>query len=485
LPSPFKISSLSLSDALAKHGLDKNVSFHTPGHKGFAWQSDYSFSLEASLKKDLSESVPGLDELAYPNGIIQNLEQRAAQLWGAQSTLISVNGATAGIIAAILMLSKHGTHLLVPRNCHRSVIHALILSGLEPVWFEPRWENEWNLWGAPDVSKISEALKNFSEQNSTDSTKKLAGIIVTSPTYAGALANIKAISALCDIYKIPLVVDEAHGAHLNWTEHHSKAALQNGASIVIHSLHKNLSCPTQTGLVHISKKGTTHYGFSEFDLRSCLNLIQSSSPSYLFMNSIDTLVIALSNGKAQTQIKKLEELAKDLKTFFSEMSVIDLYQSTSGSTATHFLIKNQLYDSQKLQNLLVAKGIFPESFLGKGLLFLLGIGSQASDIEIFKSALEDIFSSAPPGNGASTNKTDWVIPQKIEQKLSPKVAFNMPSHLVSQAEAVGKISAECLAPCPPGWPILVPGQLITEEILNFKNIKSVRIIKTNGHFSNV
>ncbi len=480
-----------MSDALREHVFKEKASFHTPGHKGYAWQSDGSFTALPALKYDLTE-LPGLDELGCPTGVIQGLEKRAAEAWGAQSTLLSVSGATAGIIATTLMLVGRGTHLLVPRNCHRSVIHGLVLSGLEPIWFEPKWESEWGLWGAPDTAQLSEMLKDLfaKNQNVTSCKVRIAGMFITSPTYTGALADIEWLSDICSIYKIPLLVDEAWGEHLYWTEQNKQAALDSGASIVIHSLHKTLSCPTQTGLVHISKKGAQEYGFSESELRACMNLIQSSSPNYIFMGAIDKLVLALSSGKAQEQIHRVEELGKRIKDFFSKTIDLSSYESHSGNALTHFLIKHKDYDPKKLQDLLIGKGIFPEMPAGLGLLFLLGIGSQTSDIVKLEMALKEIIAvlpkdSKPLSSNNGEPKESISKPREIDQAMNPRKAFFMPSHIVSTKEAIGQISAECLAPCPPGWAILVPGQRITEEILAFENIKSVRIVKTDSQFNNV
>ncbi len=483
-----------MSDAIREHVLKEKTSFHVPGHKGYAWQSNGSLTAEPALKYDLTE-LPGLDELSYPSGVIQDLEERAAQAWGAHSTLLSVNGATAGNIATILMLAHHGTHLLVPRNCHRSVIQGLLLSGLEPIWFEPKWESEWGFWGAPDIAELSAILKNtFAvKQHLIGQNAKIAGLFITSPTYTGALADIQSLSDICDGYEIPLLVDEAWGEHLYWTEQSEQAALNSGASVVIHSLHKTLSCPTQTGLVHISNKGVKDFSFSPLELRSCMNLVQSSSPSYLFLEAIDKLVFALSKGKAQYQIHQVEALSKRIKAFINQSDDFSLYESPSGIASTHFLIKQKDYDPKNLQDLLIEKGIFPEMPAGSGLLFLLGIGSQANDIEKLEMALKEIIAasrqeSQPISSNINTSWPGGVAipkPAEIDQALSPRKAFFMPSHIVSTKESLGKISAECLAPCPPGWTILVPGQRISEEILAFESIKSVRVVKTTGQFNQV
>ncbi len=476
-----------MSNAISAHALKTKASFHTPGHKGLSWQADGSFAFDCFLKEDVSESVPGMDELAYPAGIIADVETGAARAWDSNCSLLSVNGATAGIIASILLLAKRGTHLLVPRNCHRSVIYGLILSGLKPIWFDTSWEDGWGFWGPPNISQLGDLLEkihNSNEKTKTGDKINVAGIIITSPTYAGALANIGSLSKLLEKYRFPLVVDEAHGAHLQWTQQRTQAALVAGADIVIHTLHKTLSCPTQIGIVHISHKGHKQYGFTADELRSCLSLVMSSSPNYFFMSSVDKLVTALNSGRAQERIQLVEKLGERIQQFIKRQKQFELYQSDYGNVSTDFLIKHKEINAQKLHDLLAEKGIFTESILGQGLLFFLGIGSQQKDIDLLLTALDEycltnndspIKAVAYNGNANLTKK-----PHPIEQIISPREAFFMPSHVVSPATAIGEIAADVYAPCPPGWPALVPGQKITEELLSFKNIKSVRIIKSNS-----
>ena len=377
----------SLSNLVEKHILQEKVSFHTPGHKGHSWQTSGSLIADRQLKEDLTE-LPELDELANPDGALADLESRAAQVWGSRSTIISVNGASAGIVAAMLMLAKYGTHILVPRNCHRSVINGLILSGLEPIWFEPTWNEDWGLWGAVDIQELTKIIENFGKR-SADQAAHIIGLLITSPTYAGALSDMHSLATLAKKHKIPLVVDEAHGQHLLWTTNNDKAALIAGADIVIHSLHKTLSCLTQTGLVHLSANAIDEYGFSTDELRACLNLIQSSSPSYLMLNSIDQLVTAFGDGRAQKEIKKMDSIGLQLKEFLKKKSDFDVYQSSCGTTSTHILIRHKKLPAPVLNQLLQGFGIFPETILGQGVLLLLGIGSQPDDVDYLLRVLDN------------------------------------------------------------------------------------------------
>ncbi len=209
------------------------------------------------------------------------------------------------------------------------------------------------------------------------------------------MTDLKPFVRLANKYEIPLLVDEAHGQHLAWTTSDQPSALVAGADIVIHSLHKTLSCLTQTGLVHLCAEGIKRYGFSTEELRACLNLIQSSSPSYLMLNSIDKLVSALGDGRAQKEIQKMDKLGLQLKESLKERAQFDLYQSNPGTTSTHVLIKHKELAAETLNELLQQAGIFPETILGAGVLLLLGIGSQESDVGYLIRVLDQIC----PGNG--------------------------------------------------------------------------------------
>jgi arginine/lysine/ornithine decarboxylase len=285
-------------------------------------------------------------------------------------------------------------------------------------------------------------------------------------------------------------------------ENQKQAALNSDADIVIHSFHKILSCPTQTGLFHLTEKAVRQYGFSASELRASLTLIQSSSPNYFFIIAIDKLVTALGNGKAQQELERVEKLGRKLQQSLRKRKDIKLYQPDCEAITTDILIKHNHYNPQELHELLINKGIFPEAILGKGLLFFLGIGSQQNDIDILTQAMDQICSTASTkpketalkesGISAEIDRTmsidvdtnnhlDTYIlrqqPVAIEQALSPREAFFMPSQVMSTRQAIGQISAECRAPCPPGWPILVPGQRIGSEILQFKSVESIRVVK--------
>ncbi len=455
---------ITLRAAIDHHIERERISFHTPGHKG---KQIFANSETASnyLSFDLTE-LPGLDDLSYPTSVLKDLEKRAALLWGAASSLLSVNGASACLIAALLTLGQRGSQIILPRNCHRSVINALVLSGLEPIWFDPIWEESWGIWGAATTKAIATLLEGRELSN-------LAGVLLVSPTYAGAISDVKEIASLCHRHNLPLLVDEAHGAHLFATTEMS--ALHCGADLVAHSLHKTLPGLTQTGVLHLSTHGQSKFAITERQLRNALNLVQSTSPSYLFLASIDKLLSDIETGSGLSQINELQKLGKSFRQRLEKFKSIEFYAPVNGSVDSHILLKCP--EPKRLADFLKKQGIFPEHLLDLGLLLLLGIGTSSEDIDYLVKALEEFEESAK--GASSTFSSPCLKPQPLEQVFTPRQAFYMPSHSLATKEAVGQIAAECLAPCPPGWPITVPGQRISSDLLRWHNFQSINVVVSN------
>jgi len=456
----------TLQTAISHHIAKEGVSFHTPGHKGRKLTTPAAAGENSYLTWDLTE-LPGLDELYQPTGVLSSLEKRAAKVWGAHASFLSVNGASAGLIAAIIALSRRGSKLLVPRNCHRSVVHALILTGLQPIWFEPIWEADWGIWGDVQSSDLATALK----ENGTD---QLAGAVIVSPTYAGALSNVKEIAELCHAYDVPVLVDEAHGAHLLLSSAH-QSSLNSGADLVVHSLHKILGGMTQTGLLHLSEQAVKRFAIAQHELRMALNLVQSSSPSYVLMSSIDATVSALESASGLQELERIEQLGISLRDKLERLQCLKLYRPSSLCLPTHLLLG--CGDPQALYSLLSERGIYLEGQLGLGLLLLLGIGTSELDLNDLVNTLSELeISHNGSFNHESRLNEFEAKPIALEQKLNPKSAFYERSCLVPANKAIGQIAAECVAPCPPGWPVLIPGQRIEADTLRWHDFKSIRVV---------
>ncbi len=461
---------------MERHINFEKASFHTPGHKG---RLDELFASGAWLNahSDLTE-LPGLDELSQPQGVICDIEQTCSRIWGSSSTYLSVNGASAALMAAILAARELGDSILMPRNAHRAAIQAITLAGLTPVWYEPIWETSWGFWGSATVNAVERARK---EAKAEKTTANVAAILVVSPTYQGALSDIEGLANLAHAQGVALIVDEAHGAH--FVAGDKRSALTCGADAVAHSLHKTLPGLTQTGLIHLSKNSL----LNPDSVRRSLNLLTSSSPSYLLLTSIERTAKYLASPLGAKLLNHVSELKTLLEGKIKSAGTLRIYANSNnssntsvtsrGTTPTHILVSPEQEEAANLYNFLIDRGIFPEAILGQGVLFMLGAGSQEKDIEILGQALIAFTAQEKPVSPlfSLANKT-LIQKPGFEPVLTPDQALKQKTHVVARQEAQGQISAEIVCPCPPGIPVLIPGQKITEEVLELTENKQFTVI---------
>jgi len=447
-----------LMQAMQKHRNNEKVSFHTPGHKGRLAELSPEFDLTAQM--DLTE-LPGLDDLSQPEGPLLALAQRASTLYKSAHTLLSVNGATLAIMAAIVsvghMQKGERAAILVPRNAHRCVIEALCLTDLTPIWYEPDFDSDFNVWGQVNIDNLLSAIRQHS------ATNKIAMMVVVSPTYGGAISDISAIAELAYQHNIVLLVDEAHGAHHIGGA--IKPACQLGAHLTAHSLHKTLSGLTQTGLLHISTDCPVPVAL----LHSTLMQLTTTSPSYLLMASIEACIDLISSATGKERINSLLELGSNLKEQIKNLPDYQLYATTS-NTNSHVLIKHKHADSASLIQHLVNHGIYAEAELGTGVLLLLGIGTMASDIASLLSCLHN-FTACGNQPAKPNNK-----PVALIAAMTPYAASRQARTTIPAKQALNRVAAEFLAPCPPGIPLIIPGQLITREVLESTRKELISVV---------
>ncbi len=454
----------TLTQHLSRHSQIEIASFHTPGHKGrerFHLPGLPSI-LEFASEFDVTE-LDGLDDLSYPYGVLERLESRIAELYQAKDSVISVQGASGGLLAAILAVAKRGTDLLVPRNAHRSVVHALVLSGLEPVWYEPRWNAEWGLWESVDACDLADAVARFQRELGGD--RVLAGVLVVSPTFAGAVSDIGAIAQVAHQFDLPLIVDEAQGSHFLPSTCMPKSATVSGADLVVHSFHKTLGALTQTGAVQVSKQRYVEGA----DVRAALRLVSTSSPNYLLLASIEQAILVHQSQDGAKRMEEVVRLADRLRA--SARRSCFVYQPAGGCDPLHVLIGSPQMTGDELLCKFKSRGVFCETVLGAGCLLLLGSGTQPSDIDLAEDLLKELPSLTAVERMPSREK-----PQPLEQILSPRQAFFAPSELVNSNRAAGRIAADCLAPCPPGVPVCVPGAMVGADINDYNLRGMLRVL---------
>lgn len=448
-----------LMQAMQKHRLSEKISFHTPGHKGRLAELSPDFELTGAM--DLTE-LPGLDDLSQPDGPLLALAKTASAIYQSDQTLLSVNGATLAIMAAIISVghAQKGERaaILVPRNAHRCVIEALCLTDLTPIWYEPEFDHQFNVWGQVNTDHLISVIQEHS------TTNKIAMLVVVSPTYGGAVSDISAIAELAFRHNFVLLVDEAHGAHHIDGDRH-KPACQLGAHLTAHSLHKTLSGLTQTGLLHISKDCPVPASV----LHETMMQLTSTSPSYLLMASIEAALALISSTKGKERINSFFELGTDLKEQIKNLPDYQLYATTS-NTNSHVLIKHKNADSASLIQHLVNHGIYAEAELGAGILLLLGIGTKTSDVTSLLNCLQN-FTACGNQQAKPNNK-----PVALIAAMTPYAASRQARTTIPAKQALNRVAAEFLAPCPPGIPLIIPGQLITREVLESTRKELISVV---------
>jgi arginine/lysine/ornithine decarboxylase len=423
-----------------------------PGHK---FGAGFSQNFKKNMTKIDVTEFDETDNLQNPAGIIKNLENDIAKIFGAKSSYILTNGSSIGICAAILSVCDDDDTILVDRNCHKSIINGIILSGANPKFIYPKFENKFGIFGSIDPAEVERAIFKFPGAKAA---------IITSPTYYGVCSNVKKIAEILHRKNIPLIVDEAHGAHFIFNKKMPKTALSQGADIAIQSAHKTLPCLTQTAMLHVNSDI-----ISEAKIKKNLLLLQSTSPSYLLMCSIDDgLRYATKNAK---KFEKIIDFCADLRKTFDENENIFCLKKNNkifdlDPTKLVFNV-SKIAEAGEISHYIRKKfAIMPEMNDFVNIMFLATMCNSTKDIKNLKKALtstDKIFTNHHAKKQIENN----LEPPEIIVEKKPRYAFNLPKKLVEIDEAEGEISAEIIAPCPPGCASLIPGQKITKETINF------------------
>ncbi len=443
--------------------------FHIPGHtKGKAIFKDFRKLIgEKALSLDTTDEFDNLGTLHPATGPIKEAQELAAQAFGARKTFFLLNGSTAGNLAIAMAFTKKGQKVLVNRNCHRSILTGLIISGAEPVWICPNRIEDWSIWGNIEAAQIEEMLKK---------DKDISMVWVTNPTYEGVVSDIKSISAVCKKYNVPLIVDEAHGCLWNFNKHLPETALKLGADAVVHSLHKTGGSMSQTSMLHISKDSC----LDEKSVEKALKLLHTTSPSLILLGSLDAARANLQTKSGLKLIDKAVANAKYLRKRLDEIPNLHQLKSDFGykTDVTKVFIKIDGLSGKRLESILeIDFGIEVESASDIGVLILCNLGNKRSDFKYLADALEKI---------ASENHKDiyYLEKRKHMPMLEPKIvmslrdAYYAEKETIKKEDAIGRISAEVVAECPPGISILLPGELITEEHLPYLNdYETLEVVK--------
>ena len=432
--------------------------FHIPGHtKGSGTMSDFRKLVgKKALMVDTTDEFDNLGTLTPATGPIKEAELLAAEAFGAKRTFFLINGSTVGNLAIAMGLTKKGQKVIVNRNCHRSVLTGLIISGAEPLWIIPEKLNEWGLWGNIDPKQVENLLLTNND---------VSMVWITNPTYEGVVSDIKTIAEICNKYNVPLIVDEAHGCLWNFNDKLPESSLKLGADIVVHSLHKTGGSMSQSSMLHIGKNSN----INAQDVERALMLLHTTSPSLMLLGSLDAARANLQSNKGQRQLAKAISNAKYLRSEIDKMKTVHHLKADFGykTDVTKVFIKVDGLSGKRLESILeIDFGIEVESASDEGLLILSNIGNKHSDFEYLVECLKKIDNHNYKDIYYLENKKHMPMLTPII-KMSLRDAYFSPKEIIPKSEAVGRLSGEVVAECPPGISILLPGELITEAHLPY------------------
>ena len=461
--------------------------FHMPGHKRREIPDGIPGGFPDPYGIDITE-IDGFDNLHHAEGILKDAMETVAAIYGADRSWYLVNGSTCGILSAVFAATENGGKILTARNCHKAVYHAICLNRLEAEYLYPEEITEFRINGgirAEDVRKALEKDAMRCAGNSGDvrgKITKIQAVLITSPTYEGVVSDIRAIADAAHEYGIPLIVDEAHGAHLEYADQcHSfpKSALEYGADIVIQSLHKTLPCFTQTAILHVKGKLVDQDRISRY-----LSMFQTSSPSYLFMAGMERC-IRYMDGDGRNEMIRYE---KRLERFMERMEGLQVLEVLDREICGKYRTVAG-WDPSKI----VVSTMRAEDFHGEELAetlrrkYHLEMEMTAPEYVIAMTSLMDT-EEGFERLGTALLGIDGVLRRRMESGRKEKAASETPEGLESKLshpvrrmliceamdadtertafqDTVGKVSAEFVYLYPPGIPIIAPGEVFTDAIV--------------------
>lgn len=431
--------------------------FHMPGHKRNIEDGVSPFSY------DITE-IYGFDNLHNPQGILKIAMEEAAEFYCTDKTYYLVNGSTCGLLSAICGVTSRGDKILVARNCHKAVYNAVYLNELTPVYINPEYIEMYGINGG-----ISPEVVRYELAENPD----IKAVIITSPTYEGVVSDVQRIAEIVHKRGIPLIVDEAHGAHFGLHTGFPQSAVKSGADIVIQSVHKTLPSLTQTALLHIRSDIVNVSEVERF-----LHIYQSSSPSYVLMSSIDECINKLKSDGLflfEPYVKRLEVMLTHEKQLthlkivgreiVGKNAVYDLDPSkivisVRGTSYTGSRLYKEMLEKYHLQ-LEMASGDYAIAMTSP-------MDTEDGLLRLFMAMVEIDRDMRIYGDDTKNEVVNYMIPKPIVMENIYKATHSDTEEMLIE-NAVGKISNEFVYLYPPGSPILAPGELITNDIVKLIN----------------
>lgn len=450
-----------LFDALMEYVNRETIPFHVPGHKkGVGMDEEFKdFIGENPFKIDVTV-FKLVDSLHHPTGPIKNAQLLAADAYGSDAAFFSIHGTSGAIQAMIMSVVSSGDKILVPRNVHKSVTAGIILSGALPVYMQPELDKKVGIAQGVTPETVEATLKDNPDAKA---------VLIINPTYYGVATDIKKIADIVHSYDIPLIVDEAHGPHLGFNDKLPVSAMQAGADICAQSTHKIIGALTQCSLLQVKSKYVDIHRVQQI-----LNLLQTTSPSYILMASLDCArrQIALHGKELLDKTIELANYArKEINAIpgfycFGEEILGEPGVYAVDPTKITVTCRDLGITGYELDTILAEKYHIQVEL--SDLYNVLAVGSFGDTKESIDSLINSLKEISEDYSNRQNKKPDFFdIPDIPESALIPREAFNSKKVSISIKESVGMISGEFLLAYPPGIPVLCPGEIITQEIIDY------------------
>lgn len=468
---PFKLYKLNqnetpLFDALMEYVNRDTIPFHVPGHKkGVGADEEFkNFIGENPFKIDVTV-FKQVDSLHHPTGPIKKAQELAADAYGSDAAFFSIHGTSGAIQAMIMSVVSDGDKIIIPRNVHKSITAGIILSGAIPVYMQPELDEKIGIANGVAPETVDDTLRKNPDAKA---------VLIINPTYYGVATDIKKIAEIVHKYDIPLIVDEAHGPHLSFNEKLPISAMDAGADMCAQSTHKIIGALTQGSILQVRKERV-----DVNKVKQQLSLLQTTSPSYILMASLDCARRQIAiNGKelldkaielsnfARVQINNIpgfycfgEDILGKKGAFAFDYTKMTITCRELGITGydLEMILSNKYHIQVELSDLynVLAVGSF---------------GDTKENINKLIAALQEI---SKEYYGKAKGKSDFIeMPEIPEIVLIPRAAFNSRKESVLLKDSIGMVSGEFLMAYPPGIPIVCPGEKITKEIIDYvQNLK--------------
>lgn len=448
---------MDMGNQLKIYNYNKPYRFHMPGHKG---KSIFSPQEEILIYGNDITEIEGMDNLHNPKGVIKDMLDQIAITYGVRRTFMSTNGSTTSLHAAILGLTNPKDKIIISRDCHKAVYNALILGDLNPVYLPVSLNKDIGLLNLDNLSDFEKTIKE------TDANV----VVVTYPSYFGICCNIKEIVRIVHKHNKLIIVDEAHGSHLKYSDLLPISAEEAGADIIIQSAHKTLPALTQTSMLHVNSNIDTSR------IESYLSILMTSSPSYLMMVSLEKSVKFMADNakiRLEQNLHSIHKLAKEYKysgnvfkdrDFFLSSNVYDFDSSKllfrtseAGIVATYGkkLLRNRYNIEMEMADTEYINGF-------------MTVSDELEDLRFLFQSVDDIIKSEGSNSiiGANTYAYMAVTP---EISMNIRSAFYAEKFLLPLESSIQEISGDYIIPYPPGVPLICPGERITGELIELVN----------------